>query len=281
MEAKEIIRLKNTCTEMRKLTAKMIHRAKNGHLGGSFSAMEFTAACYFKEMNYRADDPKWEDRDRFLLSKGHAAEVQYTALALKGVIPMEALDTYGDTDTILQAHPDMYKCPGIEMSTGSLGQGLSCAVGMAIAGKNDGKDYFTYCVVGDGESNEGAIWEALEAASKYQLDHLIIFLDRNHLQSDGTTEEIMNPLDLKKKFEDFGCDVIEIDGNDIEEVVSAIEQAKSNLNGKPTCIYGNTIKGKGVSFTENVGSWHGGVPTDEQLAQMLEELDAQIIKEED
>jgi transketolase len=261
---------------LKKEVISMIYKAQSGHPGGSLSAAEFTTACYFKEMNVDPKNPRWADRDRFVLSKGHVCPIQYAALAELGFFDKSVLDTLRKEVSPLQGHPSMNKCPGIDISTGSLGQGLACAVGMAMAGKADQKTYDVYAVLGDGECDEGEIWEAVGTAHKYQLDNLIIFVDVNGLQLDGTTDEILPHIDLGKKFEAFGCDVYNIDGHNMAEVVETIDKCKANRNGKPKCICGKTIKGKGVSFMENQLGWHGVAPNDAEYKQAMEELNAQL-----
>lgn len=270
--------LKNTATEMRMKVVDMIYKAQSGHPGGSLSAAEFVTACYFYAMNVDPKNPKWEDRDRMVLSKGHVCPIQYACLGTLGFFPEETLDTLRVEGSPLQGHPSMTKCPGIDISTGSLGQGLACAVGMAMAAKMDKKDYYTYCVVGDGESQEGEIWEAANTAHKYQLDNLIVFVDFNNLQIDGTCDEVMPNGDLSAKFRAFGWDTVEIDGNDMEQVVNTIDLCKANKNGKPKMIYAHTIKGKGVSYMENSCGWHGMAPNKAEYEQAMAELKAQIIE---
>ena len=277
MTEKRITEMKNLCTEMREKIITMIAYAGKGHPGGSLSAVEFLAACYFEEMNLRPEDPAWADRDRFVLSKGHASAAIYAALAIKGIISPEILDTYNRFGSILQGHPDSKKCPGIEISTGSLGQGFACAAGMALTGKLDRKDYVVYALCGDGECNEGEIWETCQSASKYHLDNLILMVDQNGFQGDGDVREIMPPLDLAKKFEAFGFDVQAIDGNDIDEVVEALKKARVKKNGKPQCVIGKTTKGKGVSFMENNPDWHGKAPNASQCKTALTEIRAHYI----
>ena len=279
MDQKELIYLKNKANELRIRSVDMIYKAQSGHPGGSLSAAEFVAACYFKYMNVDPKLPRWSERDRFVLSKGHVCPVQYAALAMKGYFPMEVLDTLRQEGSPLQGHPSMVKCPGIDISTGSLGQGLACAVGMALAGKLDGKDYNVFCAVGDGETNEGEIWEACGTAYKYKLDNLVVFVDWNNLQLDGTCDEIMPLVDIAKKFEAFGFEVYQIDGNDMEQMVDVMDKALAAKNGLPKCIVGKTIKGKGVSYMENQCGWHGVAPNDEEYKQAMEELNALYIKE--
>lgn len=277
-EQMSIAQLQNTCIDLKKHVIDMIYKAQSGHPGGSLSVAEFVTACYFREMNVDPENPKWEDRDRFVMSKGHVCPAQYAALAMRGFFPMEVLDTLRKEGSMLQGHPDMKKCPGIDISTGSLGQGLACGVGMAIAAKMDGRDYRVFVAVGDGECNEGEIWEACQTAYKYQLDNLVVFVDYNNLQLDGTCEEIMPPIDLGAKFRAFGFDVYEIDGNDMEQMVAALDLAAVTKNGKPKCIFGHTVKGKGVSYMENQCSWHGVAPNDAEYKQAMEELDRQYVQ---
>jgi len=278
MKDVSIKELKNIATDMRMKVVDMIYKAQSGHPGGSLSAAEFVTACYFKYMNVDPKNPNWADRDRFVLSKGHVCPIQYAALGKLGYFPIETLDTLRKEGSPLQGHPSMVKCPGIDISTGSLGQGLACAVGMALAGKMDGKSYNVYCAVGDGEAQEGEIWEAANTAHKYQLDNLIVFVDYNNLQIDGTCDEVMPNGDLGKKFEAFGWENIVVeDGNDMEQICAAIEKALASKNGKPKCLYAKTVKGKGVSYMENVCSWHGVAPNDKEYEQAMAELKAQVI----
>ena len=269
--------LKNQATDLRKKVIKMIYEAQSGHPGGSLSAADFVTACYFKEMNLDPKNPKWEDRDRFILSKGHVCQIQYAALATLGFFDEEVLGTLRKEGSILQGHPDMKKCPGIDISTGSLGQGLACGVGMGIVAKQDNKDYRVFVVVGDGECQEGEIWEAAQTANKYKLDNLIVFVDNNNLQLDGTTDEVMPNINLGKKFEAFGFETFDIDGHNMEEIVATLDKIRASKNGKPKCIFANTVKGKGVSFMENQCGWHGVAPNKEQYEQAMKELDAQYI----
>ena len=277
-ETVSVAQLQNTCIDLKKHILSMIYTAQSGHPGGSLSVAEFVTACYFREMDIDPKDPKWDDRDRFVLSKGHVCPAQYAALAMKGYFPMEVLDTLRKEGSMLQGHPDMKKCPGIDISTGSLGQGLACGVGMAIAAKMDKKNYRVFVDVGDGECNEGEIWEACQTAYKYQLDNLVVFVDYNNLQLDGTCDEIMPPIDLGAKFRTFGFDVYEIDGNDMGQMVAALDLAAVTKNGKPKCIFGHTVKGKGVSFMENQCGWHGVAPNDQEYQQAMAELDRQYVK---
>lgn len=276
----KILYLKNKAVELRKLSIDMIFKAQSGHPGGALSVADFVTACYFGFMRVDPAEPRWADRDRFVLSKGHACPAQYAALAMKGFFPMEVLDTLRKEGSMLQGHPSMTKCPGIDISTGSLGQGLACAAGMALAGKIDKKDYKVYVALGDGECQEGEIWEAANTAYRYQLDNLIVFVDNNNLQLDGTCDEIMPNIDLGKKFEAFGFDSYEIDGNDMEQVVKAIELALATKNGKPKCLFAHTVKGKGVSYMENVCGWHGKAPNAEEYKTAMAELEALYVREE-
>lgn len=273
MQQANIAALKKTANELRRNIITMIYEAQSGHPGGSLSIADFITACYWHAMNVDPANPRWSERDRFVLSKGHTCPAQYAALAMKGFFDMSVLSTLRKEGSILQGHPDMKKCPGIDISTGSLGQGFACAVGMALAAKLDGKKYHVFCAIGDGECNEGEIWEAAGTAYKYKLDNVIAFVDWNNLQLDGTCEEVMPPIDLAKKFEAFGFEVWRIDGNDMEQVVRALDEAMAANNGLPKCIIGKTVKGKGVSYMENQCSWHGTAPNDEQYKQAMAELD--------
>ena len=269
--------LKNIATDLRKKAVSMIYEAQSGHPGGSLSAADFVAACYFREMNIDPKNPKWEDRDRFVLSKGHVCPIQYAALATLGYFPLDVLHTLRKEGSILQGHPDMKKCPGIDISTGSLGQGLACGVGMALCAKLDEKDYRVFVVVGDGEAQEGEIWEAAQTANKYKLDNLIVFVDNNNLQLDGTCDEVMPNIDLGKKFEAFGFENYEIDGHDMQQIVDTLDKIRASKNGKPKCIFAHTITGKGVSYMENECGWHGVAPNEQEYKQAMEELDAQML----
>ncbi|MGM7723167.1 transketolase [Metabacillus sp. Hm71] len=264
--------LKEKAIEMRKTALTMIHNAQSGHPGGSLSAADLMTALYFKEMNIDPKNPTWEDRDRFVLSKGHVCPIQYSALALLGYVPYETVYTLREYGSPFQGHPDMKKCPGIDISTGSLGQGLSCGVGMAIAGKRDKKNYRVFSLLGDGECQEGQIWEAAQTAVKYKLDNLIVFVDHNRLQIDGFTDEVMPVLDLEKKFEAFGFETKRIDGHSMEEIVETLDEIRELKNGKPKCIILDTVKGKGVSYMEDVADWHGIAPNDEEYKQAIEEI---------
>ncbi|MBQ6402382.1 MAG: transketolase [Oscillospiraceae bacterium] len=279
MQELTLTQLKNKATELRIRVVDMIWKAQSGHPGGSLSVADFMTACYFRYMNVDPKYPRWADRDRFVLSKGHVCPAQYAALAMKGFFPMEVLDTLRKEGSPLQGHPSMNKCPGIDISTGSLGQGLACAAGMALAAKLDGKDYNVFCALGDGETNEGEIWEACGTAHKYKLDNLIVFVDWNNLQLDGTCDEIMPLIDIGKKFEAFGFEVVNCDGNNMEQLVQVMDQLLASKNGLPKCIVGKTVKGKGVSFMENQVGWHGVAPNDDQYRQAMEELNALYVEE--
>lgn len=268
--------LEKTATKMRMKVIDMIYKAQSGHPGGSLSAADFVTACYFYDMNVDPKNPRWPDRDRMILSKGHVCPIQYACLATLGFFPESELDTLRKEGSMLQGHPSMNKCPGIDISTGSLGQGFACGVGMAIAGKMDKKDYMVYVVVGDGESQEGEIWEAANTAHKYKLDNLVVFVDVNNLQLDGTTDEIMPNGDLGKKFDAFGFEVIYLDGHNMTEIVSTLDKCRASKNGKPKALIASTVKGKGVSYMENVCGWHGTAPNKEQYEQAMAELQAQL-----
>lgn len=264
--------LKVKAAELRQTALTMIYEAQSGHPGGSFSIADLVAALYFKEMNIDPENPQWEDRDRFVLSKGHSCPIQYAALAMLGYVPYDSIYTLRQYGSPFQGHPDMKKCPGIDISTGSLGQGLSCGVGMAIAGKMDEKDYRVFVVLGDGECNEGQIWEAVQTATKYKLNNLVVFVDNNGLQLDGTTDEVMPTLDFEEKFRAFGFETQRIDGHNMEEILQALDFVRNQKNSKPKCIVLDTVKGKGVSFMENECDWHGVAPNDEEYKKAMEEL---------
>ena len=273
MTAEKILVLKKRAAQLRKVALTMIYEAQSGHPGGSLSAADFVAALYFSEMRIDPKNPKWEDRDRFVLSKGHVCPIQYAALGVLGYFPEEQLHTLRKEGSILQGHPDMKKCPGIDISTGSLGQGFACGAGMALAAKRDGKDYRVFVVIGDGESQEGEIWEAAQVCNKYQLDNLVVFCDYNNLQLDGTCDEVMPVLDLSKKFEAFGFETYDINGNSMEEIVATLDAIRESKNGKPKFILGRTVKGKGVSYMENVCGWHGKAPNQAEYEQAMAELE--------
>lgn len=260
--------------KIRRNIIKQVYYAKSGHPGGSLSIADILAVLYFEKMNVDANNPKKEDRDRLVLSKGHCAPALYATLALKGFFKEEELYSFRKIDGILQGHPDMKKIPGVDMSTGSLGQGLSAANGMAIAAKLDNKDYRVYAILGDGEIEEGQIWEAAMTAAKYKLDNLCVIVDNNNLQIDGTIEEVVNPYPIDEKFKSFGFNVININGNNIEEIEDSLEKAEE-CKGIPTAIIAKTIKGKGVSFMENRVEWHGKAPNEEEYKLAMKELGGQ------
>ena len=263
--------LEKKANEVRQSIVTALHSAKSGHPGGSLSAADIMTYLYFEEMNVDPKNPKMADRDRFVLSKGHVAPALYSVLAHKGYFPVEDLVTLRHTGSYLQGHPDMKHIPGVDMSAGSLGQGLSCAVGMAQAGKMDDKDYQVYAMCGDGEIQEGQIWEAAMWAGAHHLDNLTVIVDNNNLQIDGTVEEVCSPYPIDKKFEAFNFHVININGNDMEEIRNAFAEAKK-VKGMPVAIIAKTTKGKGVSYMENQVGWHGKAPNDEQYEQAMEEL---------
>lgn len=263
--------LKDIAKNIRKGIIEAVYSGKSGHPGGSLSIADIMTVLYFNEMNINPENPKDENRDRLVLSKGHCAPALYSALANRGFFETEELKTLRNIESRLQGHPDMKKMPGVDMTTGSLGQGLSSANGMAIAGKLDNKDYRVYCILGDGEIEEGQIWEAAMASNKYKLDNLCVIVDNNNLQIDGTIEEVMSSYPIDEKFKSFGFQIINIDGHDIEEILKAFEVAR-NVKGKPTCIIAKTVKGKGVSFMENQAGWHGKAPNDEQYRQAMEDF---------
>ena len=265
--------LKEHANNIRKNIVKTVTEAKSGHPGGSLSSVEYATAVYFTQMDVNKDNLESTNRDRFVLSKGHASPLLYSVLAERGFIEEEELKTFRKINSRLQGHPSMRKLPGVDMSTGSLGQGLSVAVGMALANKYEGNAHRIYTILGDGECQEGQIWEAAMAAAHYKLDNLLAFVDHNSLQIDGNVRDVMNPTPIDEKFKAFGWNVIALeDGNDIESVVKACEEAKT-VSGKPTVIVGKTVKGKGVSFMENQAGWHGVAPSAEQCAQALAELE--------
>ena len=273
MEQTKLNNLKNIAAKIRLGALEGVHAAASGHPGGSLSIADIMAYLYFEEMNVKADDPKWADRDRFVLSKGHTAPALYAALALKGFFPESELATLRQVDSFLQGHPDMKGTPGVDMSTGSLGLGISTACGMALTAKVDGKSYRTYTIVGDGESEEGQVWEAAMFAAHYKLDNLCVIIDWNGLQIDGTVAEVMNPTPHDKKLEAFGFHVISIDGHDFDQIEAAFNEAKT-IKGKPTAIIAKTIKGKGVSYMENQVGWHGSAPNDELYEKAVAEIKA-------
>ncbi|MBQ6894025.1 MAG: transketolase [Clostridia bacterium] len=261
--------------KIRKHAIDGVYSASSGHPGGSLSVADILSVLYFDEMNIDPKNPKDPSRDRFVLSKGHCAPALYGALAERGFIPKEDIKTFRRTDSYLQGHPDMKGTPGVEMSTGSLGQGICAANGMALAAKLDNKDYRVYAALGDGELEEGQVWEAAMFAAHYKLDNLCAFVDFNGLQIDGDITKVMNPTPIDKKFEAFGWNVIIIDAHSIEEIKAALKQARET-KGKPTVVIANSIKGKGVSYMENNAAWHGAAPKEEEYNQAIKELDAKI-----
>ena len=266
------LKLMKTANEIRKGIVSSVHSAKAGHPGGSLSAADIFTYLYFEELRIDPKEPKKADRDRFVLSKGHTAPGLYSALAERGYFPKEDLLTLRHVGSYLQGHPDMTHIPGVDMSSGSLGQGISAAVGMAIAGKMDDADYRVYTLLGDGEIQEGQVWEASMLAASHKLDNLVVIVDNNNLQIDGTIEEVNSPYPIDKKFEAFNFHVIKIDGNDFDQIDAAFKEAKT-VKGQPTAIIAKTVKGKGVSFMENQVGWHGKAPNDEEYKVAMEELE--------
>ena len=266
------LELQKMANEVRKDVIVATHAAKSGHPGGSLSAADIFTYLYFEEMNVDAKDPKNPDRDRFVLSKGHTAPGLYSVLAQKGYFPIEDLKTLRHTGSYLQGHPDMKHIPGVDMTSGSLGQGISAAVGMAIAGKLQGKDYRVYTLLGDGEIQEGQVWEAAMLAGHKKLDNLVVIVDNNNLQIDGAITEVNSPYPIDKKFEAFNFHVINIDGNDFDQIEAAFKEART-VKGCPTAIIAKTLKGKGVSFMENQVGWHGKAPNDEEYEIAMKDLE--------
>lgn len=269
------LELQKTAVEVRKGIVEGVHAAKAGHPGGSLSAADIFTYLYFEEMNIDPKNPKDPDRDRFVLSKGHTAPGLYSVLAHRGYFPVEDLLTLRHTGSYLQGHPDMKHIPGVDMSSGSLGQGLSAACGMALGAKKSGKDFRVYALCGDGEIQEGQIWEAAMFAGFRKLDNLCVVVDNNNLQIDGPIDEVCSPYPIDKKFEAFNFHVINIDGNDFDQIKAAFDEAKAT-KGMPTAIIAHTVKGKGVSFMENAVGWHGSAPNDEQYEQAMTELNAAL-----
>jgi transketolase len=267
--------LKLTAAKIRKHGLEAVHAADSGHIGGSFSIAEILAVLYFNRMRIDPQNPKKPDRDRFVLSKGHCTPTTYAALALRGFFPVEDLKTFRRIDGYLSGHIEMKHVPGVDMSAGSLGQGFSVAAGMALAGKTDKLDYKVYAVAGDGEIQEGQIWEAAMAAGHFKLDNLRLFVDNNRLQLDGEVDKIMSVYPIDEKFRAFGWNAVTINGNDVGEIIAALDKADA-VKGKPTVIVAQTVKGKGVSIFENDVQWHGGRPSAEQYALAFGELDEQI-----
>ena len=275
MDSTKLTQLKQEAAMIRLGILDGTHAAASGHPGGSLSIADIMSYLYFSEMRVNPHDPKWADRDRFVLSKGHAAPALYATLARKGFFPFEELITLRHIDSKLQGHPDMKHIPGVDMSTGSLGQGISAAVGMALAAKVDKKDYRVYTIVGDGESEEGQVWEALMFAARHDLDNLCVVIDYNGLQIDGPVADIVNPAPFEGKLAAFGFHVITIDAHDFEQIENAFTEAKT-VGGKPTAIVAKSVKGKGVSFMENQVKWHGSAPNDAQYEQAVAEIKAQM-----
>lgn len=274
---------KQTKLELEKIALKVrmgiiesIHAAKAGHPGGSLSCADILTYLYFKQMKIDPKNPKWEERDRFVLSKGHAAPALYAVLAQRGFFDEKELLNLRQIGSMLQGHPDLKKIPGVDMSTGSLGQGISAAVGMALSAKHFGNKFNVYAVLGDGELEEGQVWEAAMFAGNHKLDNLVIFVDNNNLQIDGSIEEVNSPHPIDKKFEAFGFETITIDGNDFEEIESALD--KASTIDRPVAIIAKTVKGKGVSYMENAVNWHGAAPNDELFEQAMAELKSAYAK---
>ena len=277
MDKLKLVAFKRQAAQVRKHIIDEVFSAASGHPGGSLSCTDILTVLYFHEMRVDVSNPRWEDRDRFVLSKGHCSPALYAVLAEKGFFPKEELLKFRSIDSFLQGHPSMKDVPGVDMSTGSLGQGISAAVGMALAGKIDKKDYRVYSILGDGEIEEGQVWEACMAAAHYKLDNLTAFLDHNGLQIDGKITEVMSPESVTEKFKAFGWKVIEVNGHDYVQIIEALEEAKKS-KGIPSMIVADTIKGKGVSFMENAAGWHGSAPNKEQRDQAIAELDAFLAK---
>ena len=275
MDAMTKKELQIIATKIRMAVIEGTFHAKSGHPGGSLSIADLMAYLYWKELRIDPANPDWAGRDRLVLSKGHAAPALYGALAHRGFFPVELIATLRKSDSILQGHPDMKQIPGVDMSSGSLGQGVSCAVGMALAGKLDQADYRVYAVLGDGEIGEGQVWEAAMFASAKGLDNLTVIVDNNNLQIDGTVEEVNSPYPIPEKFAAFGFHVIEMDAHDFDAIDAAFAEAKA-LTGKPICIVQKSVKGKGVSFMENQCGWHGTAPNKEQYEAAMAELSARL-----
>ena len=279
MTASEKKQLMATACKVRMGVIEGTHGAKAGHPGGSLSAADVFTYLYFKEMNIDPKNPKWEERDRFVLSKGHTAPGLYAALANRGFFPVDDLSTLRHIDSYLQGHPNMNTVPGVDMSTGSLGQGVSCAAGMALAARRMGKSCRVYALLGDGEIQEGQVWEAFMLAHHYGLDNLCAVIDNNGLQIDGPVDKVMSPYPIPEKLKAFGWNVVEIDGHDFDQIESAFAQARET-KGVPTAIVMKTTKGKGVSYMENQAGWHGKAPNDEEYEKAMAELKAQLAEVE-
>lgn len=263
--------LEKKAKTIRKGIIEAVYEAKSGHPGGSLSIADILTVLYFNELKIDENNPDWEERDRVILSKGHCSPALYSVLANRGFFKVEDLKTFRKIDSYLQGHPDKNKVPGVDMTTGSLGQGLSIANGIALMGKLQNKNYRVYAILGDGEIEEGQIWEAAMTSNKYKLDNLCVIIDNNNLQIDGSIEEVMSSYPIDEKFKSFGFQIINIDGHNIQEIMDAFEVAK-NVKNKPTCIIAKTIKGKGISFMENRVEWHGKAPTEEQYKIAMKEL---------
>ena len=279
MDRSELKSLSITAAKVRMGVVEAVHAAKSGHPGGSLSCTDILTALYFHEMKVDPQNPRWAERDRFVLSKGHSSPALYAVLANRGFFPVEDLKLFRSIKGHYSGHPDMNHVPGVDMSTGSLGQGIAAAVGMALAGRLDHAPWRVYSVMGDGEQEEGEVWEAAEAAGKYKLDNLCAFVDCNGLQIDGRVADVMPVEPLDKKYEAFGWNVITIDGHDFEAIISALDAARA-FKGKPTVILARTVKGKGVSFMEDQAGWHGVAPNDEQYAAAMAELQAALNEKE-
>jgi transketolase len=277
MDKQKLLQIKKNAVLIRKHIIDEVYTASSGHPGGSLSCADILTVLYFHEMKIDVQNPKWEDRDRFVLSKGHCAPALYATLAEKGFFPKEELLRFRHVDSYLEGHPSMKSVPGVDMSTGSLGQGISAAVGMALAGKIDKKDYRVYAILGDGEIQEGQVWEACMCAAHYKLDNLVAFLDHNGLQIDGKITEVMSPEPVEEKFEAFGWKVFNVNGHDYIQITEALEEARKT-KGRPTMIIADTVKGKGVSFMENLAGWHGVAPNKEQRDQAFGELNELMAK---
>ncbi|MBR3894428.1 MAG: transketolase [Clostridia bacterium] len=271
-EIEKLQDLKEKAAELRRVIVKTVYEAQSGHIGGSLSSAEILTALYFSEMKLDPAQPRMEERDRFVLSKGHVTPAYYGALAMKGFFPLEDLKGFRKLESYLQGHPDRNKVAGVDMSSGSLGQGVSAAVGIALAGKLKGADWRTYTLLGDGEIQEGQVWEAFMFAAQHKLDNLCVIIDNNGLQADGSIDAIASPNPIDEKLRAFGFSVCVIDGHDFKEILNAFRQAR-NTRGMPTAIIAKTVKGKGVSFMENQSSWHGKAPNAEQFAQAWRELE--------
>lgn len=269
---KDVNELAQIAKNIRRDIIEEIYDAQSGHPGGSLSIADIMTVLYFYEMNVDPQNPKYENRDRLVLSKGHCAPALYATLANRGFFNKKELSTLRKIDSNLQGHPDMNKVPGVDMTTGSLGQGISVATGMAMAGKLDNKPYRVYCIMGDGEIEEGQVWEASMSAVKYKLDNLCIIVDNNNLQIDGTIEDVMSSYPIDEKFKSFGFQIINIDGHNYQEIIDAFDVAR-NIKEKPVCIIAKTIKGKGISYMENKIEWHGKAPNEEQYKEAIKELE--------